>query len=205
MEGYLETYKLFSTVGGVNNQLDVSRFSQRFSFLANFDQIQVVPFPHLNLVNLVGMSQKQQYLIWREKHGFFTALNRENELQTWSLVTGKLLYTIPLEEDNSDYTVYRADPNDQTYIRNYYNFENRTVQLLTQTKMGAEANSQEMEEVLLDNKLDKATLNAKNISQLRQSLVTGDKDMKVQIKETQIDLDIFNFKAMELTTYEDNG
>ena len=39
MEGYLETYKLFSTVAGVNNQLDCSRFSQRFSFLANFDSI----------------------------------------------------------------------------------------------------------------------------------------------------------------------
>ena len=58
MEGRLETYKLFSTVAGVNNQLDVSRFSQRFSFLANFNQIQVVPYPHLNIVNLVGMAQK---------------------------------------------------------------------------------------------------------------------------------------------------
>ena len=75
MEGYLETYKLFSTVAGVNNQLDVSRFSQRFSFLANFDTILVVPFPHLNILNLVGMSPKQQYLVWREKNGFFTALN----------------------------------------------------------------------------------------------------------------------------------
>ena len=52
----MEAYKLFSTVGGVNNQLDMSRFSQRITFLSNFKSIQVVPFPHLNLVNLVGMA-----------------------------------------------------------------------------------------------------------------------------------------------------
>ena len=56
LEGQMEAYKLFSTVGGVNNQLDMSRFSQRITFLSNFKSIQVVPFPHLNLVNLVGMA-----------------------------------------------------------------------------------------------------------------------------------------------------
>ena len=133
MEGSLETYKLFSTVAGVNNQLDVSHFSQRFSFLANFNHIKVVPFPHLNLVNMVGMAQKQQYLVWREKNGFFTALNRDGELLTWSLITGKLLYrqTETGNDTNNanirDYQVYLSDPSDVTYVRNYYNFENRTV------------------------------------------------------------------------------
>ena len=32
------------------------------------------------------------YLIWREKNGFFTALDRRGNLVTWSLLTGKLLY-----------------------------------------------------------------------------------------------------------------
>jgi len=76
MEGKLESYKLFGAIGGVNDFLEVSRFSHRLSFLANFNKIQVMPFPHLNLVNLVGMAQKQQYLAWREKAGFFTALSR---------------------------------------------------------------------------------------------------------------------------------
>ena len=46
---------------------------------------------------------------------------------TWSLVTGKLLYTMRSEEDVAGYTAYRADPEDHTYVRDYYNLEDRTV------------------------------------------------------------------------------
>ena len=38
------------------------------------------------------MGHKSEYLIWREKNGFFTALDGQGDLLTWSLVTGKLLY-----------------------------------------------------------------------------------------------------------------
>jgi len=32
--------------------------------------------------------------VWREKNGFFTALDKVGDLVTWSLLTGKLLYTV---------------------------------------------------------------------------------------------------------------
>ena len=76
--------------------------------------------------------------MWREKLGFFTALNRYGELLTWSLVTGKQLYKIPLPQESpgsrnnmEGYSIYRADSEDSTYIRNYYNHEDRTIQMLT--------------------------------------------------------------------------
>ena len=56
---------------------------------------------------------------------------------TWSLLNGKLMY---VEEQKSDepgsrenmkkYQVYRSDPNDVTYTRNYYQQRHRAIQLL---------------------------------------------------------------------------
>lgn len=59
----------------------------------------MIPFPHLNVINCVGMGQKSEYLIWREKNGFFTALDRKSNLLTWSLASGKLLYSEEQKED----------------------------------------------------------------------------------------------------------
>ena len=93
MEGNVETYRLYSALAGASKLIDNSRFSDRFSFLADFNHILVIPFPHMNLLNFVGMGQKQEYLMWRQKDAFFTALDKRGTLLTWSLVSGQLLYT----------------------------------------------------------------------------------------------------------------
>ena len=97
--GKIEKYKLASAIGGVSNLIDNSLFTDRFSFIQNFDSIAVIPFPHLNLINCVGMGQKNEYLVWREKNGFFTALDKKSNLLTWSLASGKLLYSEEQKED----------------------------------------------------------------------------------------------------------
>ena len=40
-------------------------------------------------------------MVWRERNGFFTALDRRGELKTWSLLSGKLLYK-EIQKGNSD-------------------------------------------------------------------------------------------------------
>lgn len=40
----------------------------------------------------MGMKAKKLYLIWREKNGFFSALDIYGQLTTWSMVTGDVLY-----------------------------------------------------------------------------------------------------------------
>ena len=72
--------------------LENSLFYDRLSFVKDYNNIVFVPFPHLNLLNMVGMGAKNEYLVWRQKNGFFTALDKQGELLTWSLVSGKLLY-----------------------------------------------------------------------------------------------------------------
>ena len=60
--------------------------------MEDYNTIVVIPVPQLNVINFGGMKNKHDYLIWREKNGFFTALDRNGWLNTWSLLTGNLLY-----------------------------------------------------------------------------------------------------------------
>lgn len=40
------------------------------------------------------MENKLNYLIWREKNGFFSALDVDGEMHTWSMASGKHLYEL---------------------------------------------------------------------------------------------------------------
>ena len=91
-KGKIEKYKLASAIGGRCNIISQSRFGDKLSFIQSYNSIVVIPFPHLNLMRCVGMGQKYEYMIWREKNGFFTALDHNSNLLTWSLLTGEMLY-----------------------------------------------------------------------------------------------------------------
>ena len=79
------------------------------------------------------MGQKHEYLIWRQKNGFFTALDKQGELFTWSLLSGKLMYQESQEGKEGSkkvckgYEVYRSDTNDITYTGNFYNQPNASI------------------------------------------------------------------------------
>ena len=92
LEGKIEKYKMTNSIGGQCSLINKSKFGNRFSFLQSYDYLNVMPFPHVNLIECIGMGQKNEYLIWRQKNGFFTALDKTSHLLTWSLITGKLLY-----------------------------------------------------------------------------------------------------------------
>ena len=55
LDGIVEKYKLVSAVGGLSNIIDNSKFSDRFSFVQNFDSVAVIPYAHLNVIGCVGM------------------------------------------------------------------------------------------------------------------------------------------------------
>ena len=66
------------------------------------------------------MSVREDYLIWREKGGFFTAMHqKDGTIQTWSVASGKLLYSYkerfkPLEGDLNNYVIYQAPAADES-------------------------------------------------------------------------------------------
>ena len=50
-----------------------------------------MPLVHRNTLSFVGMGSKQEYLVWLESEGEFTALDRAGRLHAWSTVTGMKL------------------------------------------------------------------------------------------------------------------
>ena len=133
-DGKIEKYKLSNAIGGQCSLVNSSKFSNRFSFLQSYDNIVVIPFPHLNTINFIGMGQKSDYLIWRAKNSFFTALDKTNMLYTWSMLSGKMLYLEKLKQQQTSnlekYEVYRADDDDITYTQNFYNQAQSSISLL---------------------------------------------------------------------------
>ena len=81
------------------------------------------------------MEHKHEHLIWREKNGFFPALDRRGVLKTYSTLSGKLLYEIVQKNDASysslqNYQVFRGNASDINYTRNFYSLADCSVNLL---------------------------------------------------------------------------
>ena len=89
--GKVENYYLAPAVVGIAYQLYFSEFSGRLSYFTNLREISMLPFPHRNTINFLGMGKKEEYLIWRESDGFFTALHKSGQLRIWTIGSGKFL------------------------------------------------------------------------------------------------------------------
>ena len=121
--------------GGCSSLIEYNINLGRLAYLEDFSSVTAISLPQLNTVNFIGMRNKHEYLIWREKNGFFTALNQFNEMITWSILTGKRLYRVKLKGDmweliRKNYHLFRADSEDITYTRAFYNLENFSLALL---------------------------------------------------------------------------
>jgi hypothetical protein len=85
------TYKLKDAIVGVNRHIDFCNSSNRIAFMKDFDSIEMVPVPHRNTINFLGMRPKKSYLIWREVNGIFTAMDAAKNIDAWIIATGKLV------------------------------------------------------------------------------------------------------------------
>jgi hypothetical protein len=54
----LTLYSLKDAIVGVNRHIDFCHISQRISFLKDFSNIKMVPVPHRNTINFLGMRPK---------------------------------------------------------------------------------------------------------------------------------------------------
>lgn len=70
----------------------------------------------------MGMQKRSNYLVTKVIKDKFIALNNKNRLITWSILTGKLIYTQnKLPQDYSNYEVYKFKETDSVYSKNWYN------------------------------------------------------------------------------------
>ena len=146
-------------------------------------------------------------MIWREKNGFFTALNRKGTLITWSNLTGKLLYKIKQSEEASKekcehYEVYRADANDITYTRDFYNFKDFSLNLLRSSKPITELDANSLG-VLAQN----LNMEATNFAGMAFEKCSDifERTEAFDMASSNLNFDVFHFKVMELSTYEDTN
>ena len=114
---------------GLNTGMDYSVFTERISFLQDFNQVVMMPLQHRNTINFLGMGQKQDYLIWREDAGFFVALSKQRKIHTWSVATGKHIDKVELDPaiKVEGYEIYRAGPEDKCFVSNFYNRKDYTI------------------------------------------------------------------------------
>ena len=74
---------------GLNSKVSISWTDDTISLLKNMHSVSIMPMPHWNMISFVGMGSKSKYLIWKNSlDGFFTAVNNEGEMRTWSSYTG---------------------------------------------------------------------------------------------------------------------
>lgn len=167
------------------------------------------------------MRNKHYYIIWREKKGFFTALSKNGELSTWSILTGKLLYQLQQENDASpenlaDYELYQADPDDITYTRSFYNLKDRSLSLLRTVmpirnyesqKLGALKQTISKQDVAMieqqkEGSAQITTFQGMNFDRC-SSIFVPDKTCK--LIDSTLKFDLFHFKVMQLRTIDDSG
>lgn len=58
--------------------------------MKDYQTVQIVPSLHRNVINFMGMLDRNQYLATKKMKDKFIALDKRNVLTTWSAVTGKL-------------------------------------------------------------------------------------------------------------------
>ena len=159
--GTIERYKIsMYGTGGCSSLIEYNSNKGRLALMEDYDTIVVMSEPQLNTVNFIGMGNKHEYLMWRDKHGFFTALNRKGELSTWSILTGKILYSLKMDDDASgeildNYEIYKSNANDITYTRRAYNFDEYSLTLLKSMKPVTAYSDAEIQKLIPQSKLVK--------------------------------------------------
>ena len=86
-------------------------------------------------MEFLGMDAKENYVIWREKNGFFSAVSKTGEIHTWSMASGKHLYVVSDPGENGKnivegFQVLSTSEEDNTYRRNFYDCHHSSISLL---------------------------------------------------------------------------
>jgi hypothetical protein len=87
----------------------------------------MMPICHRNTINFLGMGQQRDYLIWRQKDGFFSALTKTQKIHTWSIATGKHVGKDVCNLNVMGYKIYQANSSDDSYVKNFMNFKDGAI------------------------------------------------------------------------------
>ena len=81
--------------------------------------IQMIPTLHRNTISFMGMRKTSHYLSMKRKKDQYLALDKYGVIKTWSLTTGKLIYSYDVLQsigiNFSDYEICKCQKEDFTY------------------------------------------------------------------------------------------
>ena len=72
-------------------------------YQATFNNLEIVPVLHRNQIYFMGMRERDQYISTRVIDDKFIALDRNNQLTSWSTLNGKVV-SDPFIFKNADYS-----------------------------------------------------------------------------------------------------
>lgn len=58
--------------------------------MSDYEQINVVPTLHRNVINFMGMHKRDNYIASKRFKDRFIALDCYNMITTWNIITGKI-------------------------------------------------------------------------------------------------------------------
>ena len=103
VEGAVEVHSLSKALVGANDFIDFDFGMQTISFIKNYSTIRIMPLPHRNTIKFFGMGNKNDYLVWRQQDGTFSALDKKNlHVTMWSTVTGKIIKTESIDQSKEE-------------------------------------------------------------------------------------------------------
>ena len=119
------SYKLSNVQVGFSGLLDWNLDYSRLTLLQSLDTLVIVPALHRNTIAFIGMGKRSSYLATKRIKDKFIALDNNNYLFCWDVVTGKLLSVnkLPTRQDYSKYEIFCSpmdDPEKCPYKREWY-------------------------------------------------------------------------------------
>jgi hypothetical protein len=100
--------------------VDFSADNERIAYMSDYSVINIVPALHRNVINFMGMDNRENYIATKKIKDKFMALDKNSVITTWNLLNGKLEAQHKLDFDFSEYDIYSYDGWDITYKREWY-------------------------------------------------------------------------------------
>lgn len=120
LDGQEDSYLLTPAAIGCSTLIDFNRANARLAFQKSAEQIEVVPLLHRNSLNFLGMPNRSEVLATRTSNDKFTILNKQRELVTWDITTGKMLLKKPLDLRIHGYSVAKFVGGNEIYTSHHY-------------------------------------------------------------------------------------
>jgi hypothetical protein len=90
-----------------NNFIDFSRTTERFTYLKDLRNLEVIPLPHKSTIRFIGIPDRKEVVACKQNNDIFYLLTFKGEIFTWGITTGKLIeYHRKCVTGMEDYQIY---------------------------------------------------------------------------------------------------